>query len=279
MERQSAVLGNVAVNTPREITQAEFNNLAKFAKQRGIRLDGSSDGLYNADFILNYFFNTWGVEITEQNLNFAWEKIHTHLKLYSQAAIEWHELEGQEPARASQLVNWLATQGKVGQLENQSDAAFTNLRLLLPMLRGYEISATTISHAIDRVLHSGHKLHFVPQPRRTEPMSRAAREDNGEPFLGRDVNLTAAEHRARARAAYAEPDKESPSTIRGREQAVAQQEAESMRGNSHSETSQLAKVFVYDQTNQQIDWIATRNARRQMQRVFEGRRAGSFRQV
>jgi hypothetical protein len=114
--------------------------------------------------------------------------------------------------------------------------------------------------------------------RETErPKSFHQQTDDGEPFLGRDVNLTPAQHRERARAAYAEPEKESSSAIRGREQAVAQRDAEALRGSTHSETNQIEKLFVVDQTTNEIDWVRTRDARRSLQQLFEQRRAISTR--
>ncbi len=244
----SVIYGKVPVG-PRQITQSEIGAYAKFAKDRGIINDGGVDDQHNADIILNYFLNTWGREITEQNLNLAWEQLRGHLKLYSPAAIEYYKLADQEPDRANLLANWLATQGKAGQLVNTAgDETYANLRLLL----------------------TGRQLHYVPVPKQQDPRQH---ESDGEPFLGRDVNLTPAQHRERARAAYAEPDKESSSTIRGREQAAAQQEAETMRGNTHSQTEQLKKLFVYDQVHREIDWVATRNARRAMKQSVERRSA------
>jgi len=142
-------------------------------------------------------------------------------------------------------------------------------------LRGREINRKTISEAEGRISYKpGRQLHYVPLPRERNPRQH---QSDGEPFLGRDVNLTPAQHRERARAAYAEPEKESPSTIRGREQAAAQREAEAMRGNIHSETNQIEKLFVIDQTTHEIDWVRTRDARRSLQRLFEQRRAVSTR--
>jgi hypothetical protein len=57
-------------------------------------------------------------------------------------------------------------------------------------------------------------------------------KSDGEGLLGKDFNLTSAQHLARHRATYAEPDKESASVIRGREQAGAKQDAESLRGRT-----------------------------------------------
>src|SRR5258707_7762940 len=147
-----------------EVTQSEIGAYAKFAKERGIIHDGSADDHHNANFVLDYFLDKWKETMTEQNLNYAWERIHSHLKLYSPAAIEYYKLADQEPDRANQLANWLATQGKPGQLVNSpGDETYENLRLLLIELRGREITRKTISDAEGRISwRAGRQLHYVP---------------------------------------------------------------------------------------------------------------------
>ena len=57
------------------------------------------------------------------------------------------------------------------------------------------------------------------------------------------------------------------------EQAEAQRECENMRGNTHSRTNEIQKCFVTK--NGQIDWVATRNVRRQIQDMpGDGRGSG-----
>jgi hypothetical protein len=56
-------------------------------------------------------------------------------------------------------------------------------------------------------------------------------------------------------------------------QAEAQRECENMRGNTHGRTSEIQKCFVTK--NGQIDWVETRNARRQIQDMpGDGRGSG-----
>jgi hypothetical protein len=84
------------------------------------------------------------------------------------------------------------------------------------------------------------------------------------------LNLTPAEHRAQTRPASIEP--ESAETIRTREESAAKYESETMRGRTHSEDGQLQKIFVMDKyKTTEIDWIATRQARKQLQDAFERR--------
>jgi hypothetical protein len=171
--------------TSATITQQEVATYAKFCKERGIINEGSADDAANADIVLKYFTETWPNTINEANLNLAWEALRPHLKLRSKAEQEWYEVAEKELDRAQQVAAWLESQGKVGQLVNTvGDEAYTNLRLLLETLRGYDINVTTIGHAIDRINHRpGQKLHFVQPGRRTTPLSQAAKNDDGTPFV------------------------------------------------------------------------------------------------
>src|SRR5258705_3224098 len=163
--------------TNSEISPAEVQTYAKFSAEHGIIHDGGEDDTKNADFILNYFVNTWKEDITEQNLNTAWDKIRPHLKLYSPAQFEYHKVVNQEGRdRANLLAAWLASNGgKPGQLVNaDSDETYTNLRLLLSSLRGYDITPARIRDPESRIRYKPNKLSYVAAERRTEPVSPAA---------------------------------------------------------------------------------------------------------
>jgi len=112
------------------------------------------------------------------------------LKWLTPAELEYHRVAAENPVAARQVEAWLNTQGKPGQLVNSGDAAFENLSLLLGTLQGYEISSPRIQDAIDRIQNRpGRQLRRVPQPRRTEPVSTAAKADDSDStnWLGRDM--------------------------------------------------------------------------------------------
>jgi len=287
MEIQSTVLGNIAV-APRQFKQADINTINEAGKQ--LRKNGFDDfteeGIQrNGDSLREYFEANPTVPVTVANIFRAIEARKQDYKWLSPAAVAWYETVQTNLQLGNDLANYVAsTSGRPGQLvKDGSDLHFQNLLTLFQEIDGRGESATpqTIAHAQDRILRQPGKgtLHYVPQPRRTEPVSRAAKEDDGTGFLKTGMvrtsdggwrSKTAAEQAAERRGAE---EAQSPSVIRGREQAAAQQEAETMRGSTHSESDQLQKLFVYDQAKQEIDWSATRNARRVMQATFERRRS------
>jgi len=187
--------------TTQEVTQSEIGAYAKFAKERGVIHDGSADDHHNADFVLNYFLNTWNVEMTEQNLTYAWERIHPHLKLYTSAQSDWYKAAEQNPELANQIAAYVAsTTGASGALvKDGSDLHFENLLLLFNEIsrRNESFSPQAIADAKDRIAHrAGKQLHRVSVPRKEMgTISEAARNDGantadwhaGKSFLGSDM--------------------------------------------------------------------------------------------
>jgi len=175
-----------------EIQQHEVRAYEQFCIEHDITLDGSESAIANANLVRDYFTKTWGEVITPETLERAFSHLRPHLKFKSKAQLEFEKLASQEPERARQLDSWLQTQGgKPGRLANSlySDETYENLTLLLTTLRGYDIAPERIRDAENRVQSKpGRKLHYVPTPRREMgTITEAARNDDGSPFLGRDL--------------------------------------------------------------------------------------------
>jgi hypothetical protein len=182
-----------------DIQQHEVRAYEQFCVEHDIVLDGSESAIANANLTRDYFTKTWHEVITPETLEKALPQLRSQLKFKSKAQLEFEKLARQEPERAGQLDSWLQTQGgKPGQLVNSlySDETYENLTLLLTTLRGYEITPPRIRDAENRVQSKpGRKLHYVEAPRRTDPVSRLAREDAeysiGKPFSDSDLVKTA----------------------------------------------------------------------------------------
>jgi len=235
-------------------------------------LDDSPTGnQHNVDVIDAYFQENQAIPVTVANVFKCVEAKKQAFKWLSPAQHEYNRVANQEPERANALSAWLQTQGKVGQLVSQGDEAFENLRLLLLTLRGYQIDATTISHAMDRVQSKpGPKLHFVQATRRTEPVSPAAKADDGQPFLGRNLNEPEWARRSRERSerdAREAASRQSAASVQSAATREARTKAEELRGNTHAESEQLGRVFVTEGT--EINWPATLQARLALQRNFQ----------
>jgi hypothetical protein len=251
----------------------EFEKASEQLRQNGFD-DWTTEGIKrNADLMDEYFQQNRAIPVTVANIYKAVEARKQNFAWVSLAQAKYNLVAVQETDRANALANWLATQGKPGQLISTGDQAFENLTLLLTVLRGYEISPARIRDAEDRIAHQpGKKLHYVQAPRRTEPISPAAKADDGTPFLGdtaERLNEPAWVKRSRERAEReAKEAANQPSSTSLREVAIreARRKAEELRGATHSESNQLQKIFVTQGT--EIDWVQTLAARQQMAAQF-----------
>lgn len=166
------------------LTQNEVQAYSKFCTDHNICSDDSltEDSVANANLVWKYFTETWPNDITEENLLAAFPQLQPHLKFYSsREQAEYTQIANENQQNAQTLVAWLNTQGKPGQLVNEGPEAYANLSRLLREINGRRemVSSQTIAAAQDRIQHQPGKgrLHFLPQPRRTEPISPAARVD------------------------------------------------------------------------------------------------------
>jgi hypothetical protein len=257
------------------ITAAEVKTYQKFCADHNIVADESEAGLQNGETIGTYVAITWGVDFTPATLAVALDKLRDRIVFYSPAQAEYLKVANQDPDRANQLANWLGTQGNSGQLVNQGDEAFDNLRLLLITLRGYDINPTTIRHAEDRIGNKpGNKLQYVPQPRREGPRSQAAKNDDGVPFLGRNLNEPEWVRRSRERSereAREAASRTSSASARAAAVREAKRQAEELRGNTHAESEQIGRVFVTE--GSEVDWPGTLQARLRLQQSFNNAQA------
>jgi hypothetical protein len=273
-----------------DIQQDEVRAYEKFCIEHNILLGGGSDdvaSIANANLVRDYFTKTWHETISAETLEKALPALRPHLKFKSAARAEFEKIASADPDRASQLDVWLqAHGGKPGQLVYSlyTDDTYENLFLLLTTLGGYEISTPRIQDAIDRIQNRpGRKLHYVPTPRRTEPVSRAAKEDDGKPFvtdgltLQRDGSLgkSPADYAREARARSdqnveaANQQRTSAHSVAARE---AQRKAEGLRGNTHSEDEQIGRVFILVEGTSEINWPATLQSRLALQQSINKHR-------
>jgi hypothetical protein len=174
----------------RVYTEADGEQFTQAEKALGDnRLDVSGPGAQRNTALVNEFFQrNRQLPVTVANIYRAVEERKSEFAWLTQAQADWYRVAQQNPDLANALVGFLATQGQPNGLVKDGDLAFENLVLLFSEIqsRGESASAYTIQNAQDRIAHRpGKQLHRVPQPRRTEPISRAAKEDDGTPFLGR----------------------------------------------------------------------------------------------
>jgi len=252
-----------------EITPAEVQAYAKFCAKRGIIHDGSEDGSRNADFIAKYFVNIWKEDITEQNLNAAWDQIRPHLKFYAPNQQEANELINKLSAEEQKvLAEWKAPRG----LKSTHRVVAAMLSWLAA--HGFRVTKENLQLAVgqNRVQPF---LEWDESATPPKPVDARQHADDGTPFLGRDVNeprwkrIQREREEREAKDAASRPSAASVQSVTVRE---AQKQAEQLRGNTHSETEQLMRIFVTTPGTSEINWPDTLASRLQMQRAFQKHR-------
>jgi hypothetical protein len=254
----------------------QFNKAGEQLRKNGLD-EFTQEGIQrNADLLDEYFQQNRKIPVTVANVFKCVEARKQDFKWLSPAQLEYHRAAAENPAAAAKLAEFFAIQGRPGTLVNVGEDGFENSAILLTELRGREVNQTTIQQSIGRVAFNGDRqLHVVPTPRRVDPRSHAANDD-GTPFLGEGLRKlpdgsfgkTPADY---AREAVARSAKNSPSAADSVSvlENQAQREAESLQGNTHSETAQLGRVFITKPGSSSIDWVRTLNARKTMQNSFK----------
>ena len=190
----------------RQYTEAEVKAFAEAEPElRRAGLDVDHEGsTHNANLTLEYFEKNLGIPVTVENIYALVNQRPHDFKWRTPAQREYDKIASENPTAAAQLAEWLATQGKPGQLVNTGDEAFVNSSLLLVELRGREVNPQRIYEAMGRISYRpGRQLYTIPMPRKVDPRQH---KDDGSGFLSKkDVNKSPRDYKKEAEAAYADP--------------------------------------------------------------------------
>ena len=245
----------------REYTAQEIEQV-NVAEQQ-LRARGLDEGTQRiVDLLDAYFQSNPSIPVTVATVAKLVEA-QQGLKWLSAAELEYRRIAAENPTAAQQLADWLAKQGKPGTLVNTGDQLFMNMSLLLIELRGRPVDSQRIHEAIGRIsFKPGRQLHFIPESRKQDPRQH---QDDGTAFLGKDVNEPHWKRVQREREARDAANQQSGVSAQSVAVREAKQKAEQLRGNTHSESEQIARLFVATSTNE-IDWVQTLTARLNLQK-------------
>ena len=273
----NTIVGPVQIGVPtREYSStdlAAFQQVEPLLRNAGMDVDHEY-AVANAKPITDYFENNRNTAISVQSIvDFVYAKPKL-FKIRTPAQRRFDAVVATEGVlRGQQMLDYLAGQRS---LINSGDQLFENAAELLQELHGRPITPESVHAAIGRIsaptsrfdTRRRGQLHFAHGPARK--LSQAAQQDDPNRkhgvFIEKFSNGPASLHHNHAHDTEDTPT--TPATITG----AAQSEALSIRGNTHSQTVMLQKIFVTKLGTTDVDWNATLEARRRMQQEFSNKR-------
>jgi hypothetical protein len=244
-------------NPRRLYTDTDLGQFQTAEKALNIDAWTASGSSHNANLIDEFFQAHKELPVIVQNIYRAVEERKSEFIWLTQAQADWYRAAKQNPDLANELANFVAAsaQGRPGQLVSDGDFLFENLLSLFNELnsRRESVSVQTFSAAQDRIAHRpGKQLHYVPQPRKTEPTSYHAKNDDGQAFLGNDLvknhdgsfrSKTYAEQKRDAEAAEVAAAAKAATKPTGPENAWETLCNELLRFGTHSAQANMRELY------------------------------------
>src|SRR5450631_1301428 len=179
------------------------------------------------------------IPVTYENVIAFVNANNTQFVWLSAAQREYNKVAAENPSAAHQFATWFNVQT---QLVKTGDEGFINSALLLAELRGRDAGdRDRIREAIGRIgYRGGRQLTFVPTSQKRDPRSHTATDD-GKGFL-HGANKSPLDYRREMNEAAEKNNPAAPPT--SSVEAAAKAQAGSLRGNTHSETEMIQRVFA-----------------------------------
>jgi hypothetical protein len=193
------------------------------------------------------------------------------LKTKSEARIEWERVAASTPSSVVQeFGNWFDNVQSI--LVKDGDDGYRNASTLLTELRGRPINPETIHQALGRISYNANRrqLVYVPQAKKVDPRQQPVDPNHKHGQFITDANIPEWKRRRALREQQAQANPSAADSQKIVESA-AQTRAEGRRGNTHSQTEQIQRIFVMKQGSNDIDWASTDEARDRMQQSFSNR--------
>jgi hypothetical protein len=234
-------------------------------------LDLVDEQKHNTDLIDDFFQKNRHIPVTTENVLDAVEKFKSLFKFMTRAKLNWVRAKAADEDSANQLERWYDGNGQTDRgllVKDIPDQRFVNLAAILPELRGRAVTPEHIRQAVGRLATRGASLHFVtesrykPSPARLAAEAEEAARKNAPAEPERQLWVNGRKNHAADPASY---PSETPQLSAAKEEARAQVEAESIKGNTHAETDEIQRFFVMIPGTSNIDWSATKTARLNVQ--------------
>ena len=222
------------MRTSPTITDAEVQIYANFCAEHAIITDNSQDGIANANFIRDYFLNEWNADITEANLAEALKQIRPHLKFYNENHLAFSKLfYALSPAEQEAFKAW---KWPFGLKQNEYNAA-----VLLTRIASHKFRVTEQNLSLATGQAKVAPLLQWDESARLRYANPKQHSDDGEPFLGKNVNEPLWRRRQREREEREAANKPAEQT----RQADAWQSLceQMLRDGTHSQQAAMRAQF------------------------------------
>jgi len=239
----------------REFTKEEQQIFPVFDEEmrsKGLHIEDDEFGRKNGEMILAQFENR---PVTLAGLKAVVETLRSELTWKSAAQLEYEKAyHALTTDQQNAFGTWWFNQKRTLTLEGEE--GFRNAALIIAWMRGRTFDARGLDLAVSNLAaNSRRPLHWAI--REQQSSGRPSHKDDGKGLFPKDeVNLTARQHAARAKqaAAIGRISEEPVTNYRSL--------AEAVRGNNHSQTEQIRKMFTMKSGTSSVDWEQTYAARR-----------------
>jgi hypothetical protein len=259
----------MARTTGQQFSQEEDRIYTQWCEDHGILTAENAE-------LIGRSFRQADVDVTRDRLDASLDGFKkAGLKFKSAARLEAERVAKENPHAVDKFAQWFDNQSV---LVREGDEGFHNFSVLLEELRGRDITEQNIYNAMTRINSSGSsrfspqrkELYYIPETRkRVDPRQKQA--DPGQK-TGQFIEPSLPEWKRRSllreQQAQANPNSADSKKVL---ESAAQQRAEGRRGNTHSQTAQIQRIFVMKQGSNDIDWASTDEARDRMQQSFSNR--------
>jgi hypothetical protein len=235
---------------------AQLLEARKLLVEAGLDLD-YEDAAANADVLETYFETYRHIPVTVATIEICVNGNKRAFRWLSRARREYETTKAGNPAQMASIESLYSGHG----FSDDADHRYENLVLLNRELSGWTIDHAAIDKACGRIAHkAGKQIHFIPvsnyKPSRARLVAEAAKPKPEPEVEYRAGKLNHATDRR-----YDKP--EDASVAMSRAVAAAKHEAESIAGQTHSNTSELQRIFVMDAQNN-VDWLRTLESRKRV---------------
>jgi len=264
--------------TSEVLTPQEIRAFQEFAKEKNLVMEGDA-GEKNGNHIAEYICVTWGQDITEATLAVALEKLHDRLTFLTQDEISFNAAKAVNPEAAEYLgANYAAH--KLSEIPEQK---LENIKFLAEKLIGRPVNYATVENEILRAgadtsrFHKHHIIHFSEEAKQLNVRQKPVDADYkpGQLFSAKDSNKSNADY-ARERAEAAAKDNPKPADSAKVLEEAARVQAAELKGDSHSDSDQLQRLFIFRPGTSEISWRDTLAARKDFQTRLRKSRETKF---